>query len=187
MFSGSNCTIVNPTHYYGFGKNPSLLLPAGTYTFSCKVTGSRTYNSKPGFNAFFNVGDTKNKIDLGKFVSGAETYKTTFAITEPQPFSFINVWFAETPTSADMSLDFQLEVGSTATEYEPYTEPQTANPSITIVEGEVFKVETFNAVSPIMTVIATDDNGLISTVDIKYNRDVGKVLGNLQAAIAALA
>ena len=186
-FSGSNCKIVNPTQFSENPNNSSILLPAGTYTFSCNISGSREYASKSNFSAFYMVGDSQYNIDMNNFVSGTAMFKTRFTVTKPTNFLFRNVWFIETPTSADLSLDFQLEVGSTATDYEPYTEPQTANPSITIGEGEVFKVETFNAVSPTMTVVATDDNALVSVVDVTYNRDVGKALGNLQAAIAALA
>lgn len=171
-FSGSNCKIVNPTQFYENPNNPSLLLPTGTYTFSCRVTGSREYANKPNFSVFFYIGETKLDINMNNFVSGTATFKKTFTVTEPTAFKFINVWFAEIPTSADLSLDFQLEVGDTATEYEPYIEPRTVNPSITIGEGEVFKIETFNAVSPTMTVIATDENNLVSLVDITYNRDI---------------
>ena len=185
-FSGSNCKIVNPTQFYENPNNPSLLLPAGTYTFSCRVTGSREYANKPNFSAFFYIGETQTNIDMNNFVSGTKTFKKTFTVTEQTAFRFNNVWFIETPTSADLSLDFQLEVGSTVTEYEPYIEPQTVTVPMSFADGEVCEIGVLNAVSPTMTVIATDDNGLISTVDIKYNRDVKKALDKLEAAIAAL-
>lgn len=185
-FSGSNCKIVNPTQYVENPYNPSLLLPAGTYTFSCRVTGSREYANKSNFSAFFYIGETQTNIDMNNFVSGTATFKKTFTVTEPTAFRFNNVWFIETPTSADMSLDFQLEVGSTVTEYEPYTEPQTVTVPMTFADGEVVNLTTFNAVSPNMTVIATDDNAVVSVVDVTYNRDVKKALDKLEAAIAAL-
>lgn len=72
-------------------------------------------------------------------------------------------------------------------DYMDYTEPQTVTVPMTFADGEVCEIGVLNAVSPTMTVIATDDNGLISTVDIKYNRDVKKALDKLEAAIAALA
>lgn len=185
-FSGSNCKIVNPTQFSENPNNPSLLLPAGTYTFSCRVTGSREYANKSNFSAFFYIGETKLDINMNNFVSGTGTFKKTFTVTEPTAFRFNNIWFIETPTSADMSLDFQLEVGSTATEYEPYTEPQTVTVPMTFADGEVCEIGVLNAVSPTMTVITTDDNAVVSVVDVTYNRDIGKALGNLQAAIAAL-
>ena len=179
-FSGSNCKIVNPTQFYENPNNPSLLLPAGTYTFSCRVTGSREYANKPNFSAFFYIGETQTNIDMNNFVSGTGTFKKTFTVTEPTAFRFNNIWFIEMPTSADLSLDFQLEVGDTATEYEPYTEPQTVTMPITMVEGETVTLNTLNAISPTMTIFATDDNSLVSAVDIKYNRDIGKAIASLK-------
>ena len=116
---------------------------------------------------------------MNDFVSGTATFKKTFTVTEPTALRFNNVWFIEIPTSADMSLDFQLEVGSTVTEYEPYTEPQTVTVPVTFADGEVCEIGVLNAVSPTTTVVATDANGLVSTDDIKHNRDVKKALDNL--------
>ena len=73
------------------------------------------------------------------------------------------------------------------TEYEPYIEVQTASPQTSFAEGEVFLVETFTAVSPNMTVVASDDNNLISTVDVTYNADLMKRIAKIEAAIAAQA
>ena len=179
-FSGSNCKIVNPTQYHESPNNPSLLLPAGTYTFSCRVTGSREYANKPNFSAFFYIGETQTNIDMNDFVSGTKTFRKTFTVTEPTAFRFNNIWFIEMPTSADLSLDFQLEVGDTATEYESYIEPQTVTVPITMVEGEAVTLNTLNAISPTMTIFATDDNSLVSAVDIKYNRDIGKAIASLK-------
>ena len=170
-FSGSNCKIVNPTQFYENPNNPSLLLPAGTYTFSCRVTGSREYANKRNFSAFFYIGETQTNIEMNDFVSGTRTFKKTFTVTEPTAFRFNNVWFIETPTSADLSLDFQLEVGGTATEFEEGKEPHIIQYSGELGAGSSWSFATYPT-SPTMTIIVSDDNSLINWVDVEYKKKI---------------
>ena len=187
-FNNSHCDVLNPTTAYNAVSGANYTkISSGTYTISVNIIGNVVYGSNDKKMLIYYKLNGENKYLAMRNENDVNVkLKSTFTIDSQSDIAIERVWFPTTPTSADLSIDVQLEVGSTATEYEPYTEPQTANPSITIGEGEVFKVETFNAVSPTMTVVATDDNALVSVVDVTYNRDVGKVLGNLQAAIAAL-
>lgn len=175
---GKNLCPINRAENSKVGKLNAVVKKGVTYTFSCL----ETYTEKGDDPSITTGGQFKiNGTSLGQ-IWFLKNVKRSFTFVAPEDGALILNMFHYVTLE-----EIQLEVGDTATDYEPYTEPQTANPSITIGEGEVFKVETFNTVSPTMTVIATDDNGLVSTVDIKYNRDVKKALDKLEAAIAALA
>ena len=69
----------------------------------------------------------------------------------------------------------QLELGSTATEYEPYKEPQTATANAEgIIEG-------LTNLSPNMTLMSNTDGVVI---DCQYYRDIDLAFENLTTAIA---
>lgn len=170
-FSGSNCKVVNPTQFYETPNNDSILLPAGTYTFSCNVSGTREYANKSNFSAFFFIGDIKTNIEMNDFVSGTATFKKTFTVTEPTEFRFNNVWFIETPTSADLSLDFQLEIGDTATDFEEYISPKIISCSGNFGTNDSWSFS-IPSISPTMTIITSDDNSLINWVDVEYKKKV---------------
>lgn len=175
-FSGSSCKIVNPTSAYHYCNGTEFMLNPGTYTYSCTVSGEVEYTASNAFRTFYEFNGTQYTLNMDGFGGGTQKYSATFTVTAPTTFKFKHVWFYGMPASANLSIDFQLEIGGKMTEYEPYIEPQTASPQTSFAEGEVFLVETFTAVSPTMTVVARDDNNLISTVDVTYNRDIGKAL-----------
>ena len=175
-FSGSRCKIVNPTSAYHYCNGTEFMLNPGTYTYSCTVSGEVEYTASNAFRTFYEFNGTQYTLNMDGFGGGTQKYSATFTVTAPTTFKFKHVWFYGTPASANLSIDFQLEIGGKMTDYEPYIEPQTASPQTSFAEGEVFLVETFTAVSPTMTVVASDDNNLISTVDVTYNRDIGKAL-----------
>ena len=68
----------------------------------------------------------------------------------------------------------QLELGTTATEYEPYITPTEYTPT---ADGVV------NGVTSLYpsTTLTTDTNGVL--IDCEYNRDINKAFAELQAAI----
>lgn len=175
-FSGSRCKIVNPTSAYHYCNGTEFMLNPGTYTYSCTVSGEVEYTASNAFRTFYEFNGTQYTLNMDGFGGGTQKYSATFIVTAPTTFKFKHVWFYGMPASANLSMDFQLEVGNSATDYEPYIEVQTASPQTSFAEGEVFKIDTFTAVSPTMTVVARDDNNLISTVDVTYNRDIGKAL-----------
>ena len=69
----------------------------------------------------------------------------------------------------------QLEIGSTATEYEPYITPTEYTPT---ADGTV------NGITSLYpnTTLTTDTEGII--INCKYNRDINKAFAALEAAIA---
>ena len=72
--------------------------------------------------------------------------------------------------------NIQIEIGNTATEYEPYKEGETVN--TTVVES----VE-LTSIAPNMT-ITTNNEGII--IDAVYNRDFNRVVEKLTQAIISL-
>ena len=71
----------------------------------------------------------------------------------------------------------QLELGTTATEYEPYITPTEYTPT---ADGTV------NGVTSLYpnTTLTTDTNGIL--IDCEYNRDINKAFAELQQAILSL-
>lgn len=70
----------------------------------------------------------------------------------------------------------QLEISETATEFEPYKNPVYKTPSETgDVSGVIGNGENM--------IITTDTDG--ATVTVEYNRDINKVIANLESKIAA--
>lgn len=84
--------------------------------------------------------------------------------------------------SVDRVLDYygnsiQIELGSTATDYEPYKECAEYTPT---ADGTV---EGVTSLYP-NTTLTTDTGGII--IDCEYNRDISKAFAELQAAIISL-
>jgi hypothetical protein len=73
--------------------------------------------------------------------------------------------------------DIQIEPGSTATDYEPYIEPQTATAD---KEGVV---KGLTSLSPNMTLV-TNPSGAI--INLEYNADTKKYIDNKFAELQAL-
>jgi hypothetical protein len=71
----------------------------------------------------------------------------------------------------------QLEIGTTATEYEPYIEPDE------VVVGENGNVKGLMSLAPNMTLV-TDKDGVI--IDCAYNRDINKAFEEITQALASL-
>ena len=79
--------------------------------------------------------------------------------------------------SAGYNTDTQIELGTTATEYEPYKEPEIHTPE---TDGTVRGV---TSLAP-TTTLATDTAGV--TIDATYNRDTNKVIENLEKQLTAI-
>lgn len=82
----------------------------------------------------------------------------------------------ETVTLEDLqNINLQIELGTTATEYEPYTTPTEYTPT---ADGTV------NGVTSLYpnTTLTTDTDGVL--IDCEYNRDINKAFAALEAAIA---
>ena len=169
-FKDSSCRIVNPTRQYHYTDILPIKLPAGTYTLSASIHGTMSLSDLGVIISYYHNNEMKNFS--GRYKGDDITLSTVITLTEKTTINFNNVYLSEIPQTADITIDFQLEVGDAATEFEEYKEQQTASQQTSFGEGEVFKIETFTAVSPNMTVVVTDDNNLISTVDVVYNADL---------------
>ena len=90
-------------------RNEPLLLESGTYTLSCSNAANGLY-----------VNDSDGSI----FTKYNSTF-LTFTLTESKLVDF-NFYFAN---GADPTALCQLEVGSVATPYEPYSEPKNDFPN----------------------------------------------------------
>ena len=111
-------------------------LPAGTYTFSFKIASNTTTGG-----IYFSFYDVNNQ-SIGTIV-GAKTTPFSSTITFSADLHMIYA-FINSNEASDKSItltDFQIEAGSTATDYEPYV-GGTASPNpdypqdINVVTGE---------------------------------------------------
>ena len=71
----------------------------------------------------------------------------------------------------------QLELGIKGTEYEPFLMPIECTPN---ADGNIGNIE---SIYPNMSIMS-DTEGVL--IDCEYNRDINKVIGNMQSAITAL-
>ena len=128
--------------------------------------------------------------NANKYISGTYTGTTgrlqhasdlsgntiTFTCNEDCIITAIVFWNTANETDKTYS-DFQLELGTTATDYEPYKECAEYTPAS---DGTV------NGVTSLYpnTTLMTDTEGVI--IDCEYNRDINKAFAELQQAIISL-
>ncbi|MBQ3549824.1 MAG: hypothetical protein IJA41_02495 [Clostridia bacterium] len=143
-----------------YALNPNPTLPAGTYTFKGTNTDKFIYY----------VFTLKNGVQTG-------WYNGTFTLNEGDTIQYLQVRSARNYTGAfDDVINVQIEVGSVATDYEPYREPVTYTPNS---DGEI----SIASVYPSMTLIP--DNKDV-TLSVEYNRDINKAFAELQAALISM-
>lgn len=162
-----NGTSTGPGTY----KTATLNIPSGTYIISLEIiSGTHTNNKRIWFD-FYN-GNTK--ID-----SGSLTTTGNFTKTFSTNITQINVGFDSDDTFTDLVFRVQIESGSSATSYEPYTNGASPNPDypqdIQVVSGDnTIKVEGKNLLD--ITATSQTKNNVVFTV----NSD-GTVLANGKA------
>lgn len=100
----------------------------------------------------------------------------TFTCNEDCTITAIVFWNVANETNKTYS-NFQLELGTAATEYEPYKECEEYTPA---ADGTV------NGVTSLYpnTTLMTDTEGVI--IDCEYNRDINKAFAELQQVIISL-
>ena len=128
------------------------------------VSGTFTKRSNTNLLRVGHNGSSKNVMswfDISNLIDG-QTYTIQANITNVTQGTFS--W-----------QDIQIELGSTATEYEPYISPQTATAN---AEGVV---EGLTSLSPNMTLM-TDTEGVM--IDLEYYRDIDLAFENLMTEIA---
>ncbi len=131
-----------------------------TITFSVK-------NGNENAGTAIVVYDQSNTI-----IDTKESYTNTCSIKIPQATGFarLGLRFNRSASEADYCAvlsNFQLEIGDTATDYEPYVDSTTVDGNSIKLQGEG------------VTLLA--DNG--ATITAEYNRDINKAFAELQALI----
>ena len=138
-------------------------LKKGTYTFSFVSDIVAT-------GVYVVSGDGKDKI--------AEDFtkknRITFTLIEDMSVR-IRAYSGSFTKDNAISISAQLEVGSSVTEYEPYTEPTTHT---VMADGTDIK-----SVYPSMTFVPEADGVELS---VEYNRDINKAFAQLQAALISM-
>lgn len=139
------------------------ILPPGTYVLSAKV--------KDGLTGYIRVLDFENN---NKNLFSTTTNRTLkFVLTETKKCNF-KVESSSFTSENDLEWA-KLEVGTTATPYEPYIKPTTYTAN---ADGTV---EDVTSISPNMTLISNNDGAVISA---HYFRDPDLVISNLQQEIS---
>lgn len=143
-------------------------IPANlTVILNC-VAGNTAGESISFVHFYYSDGTGFDRVSLGQSITLTKNidkiylYKSspTVPLTEDLPITRI-----------------QLELGDTATDYEPYKEVQTLSPD---GNGNVNGLE---SVYPCTTLL-TDTDGI--TINAEYNRDINKAFAELQQAIISL-
>ena len=103
---------------------PNIILPAGTYTLSCKFISGGIENPEDNFNKYIYFGINKSTYDFrAPGVGHIGDYKTkNFTLTEDTLLTSFDITAGYTSDFAidNVVIECQLEKGSTATSYVPY-------------------------------------------------------------------
>lgn len=159
-------------------------LPAGDYILSLNAVIKNTpkHNRPSEILIFKNGSFLALNNSMGK--DGSYSPKIKFTLSEKAKiridfYKSINVsqeTVSDTVYKVTLS-NIQLELGSTATDYEPYKECAEYTPN---ADGTV------NGVTSLYpnTTLTTDTDGVL--IDCEYNRDINKAFAELQQAIISL-
>ena len=134
------------------------------------ITGSKwvsDYNQKANFNVTFNYYNIDGSMEQGDINLGGRQSLTT-TITEDYVGWGIYIYISSGKTFDNLLFKPQLELGETATDYEPYVEPTEYTPN---ADGTV------NGVTSLYpnTTLMTDTEGVIITCE--YNKDINTFSG----------
>ena len=152
-----------------------VLLPVGTYTI--KATPNTTYSDTYIYSCV--VDKNNNFKQSTNVVLGNYEQAVTFNIEKGDALKVFDgvAQALITSQSRFKKFDIQVEIGETATEYEPYIEPTVYDVS---ADGTV---EGVKSIYP-NTTLYTDTSGAV--IDAEYNRDINKAFAELQNAILAI-
>lgn len=172
-----------------YGKNlyshDSTLTHTKNTTMSVEVSEGKTYTAsailatEEGLTGRIRWRYTLNGADAYT-QDGIFTYsgKSSSTLTVPSGATNVSVLFQVGGGTGERTwTNIQVEVGDTATEYEPYVEPVEYSVS------EDGTVEGMTSIYPTTTLI-TDTEGAV--IDCKYNRDANKVIADLESKIDTL-
>lgn len=176
----------NPTDYvHLILYNGECLAKEGTLTFS--LLGE--FENVAGDISLWHDGDSTAQT----FSINEDKPTVTVDLSEYSTIERLNVTAKRRYNGTEMSgvVYPQIEVGDTATAYEPYIDPTTVTLTVQGANGE--NVATYTpaadgtvnvaSLSPTM-VLSTDTEGV--TIDLEYNRDTNKVVNDVREDIRAL-
>ena len=124
-------------------------------------------------NTIFGTSETSKTA-----ISGYNSSSLTFTVPSGYPYCLVGFYNYPTVSGDTVSFDaMQLELGTTATDYEPYKECAEYTPN---ADGTV---EGVTSLYP-NTTLTTDTDGVL--IDCEYNRDINKAFAELQQAIISL-
>lgn len=151
---------------YLYGNKQDLLgLRAGDI-----ITGSKWVSDDSqtaNFNLTFNYYNIDGAMKQGVINLGNQQSLTT-TITEDYVGWGIYIYISSGKTFDNLLFKPQLELGKTATDYEPYVEPTEYTPN---ADGTVHGVTSLYP----NTTLTTDTDGVI--IDCEYNKDINKFSG----------
>lgn len=149
-------------------------LPAGSYTMSTKIETNDTDDNQMLVSFNLSNGSTLARTFI------ADNNRKVNDFTVDLPITGINFYASSTYNGGEGDtarwIDFQLEVGDKASDYEPYN----ATTHVPAADGTISGL---TSLSPNMTIL-TDTKGIV--VECEYIRDSNKVIEKLMNAITAL-
>lgn len=156
--------IIIPAGFSFYFAIPCNIKAGQTVTFNCESEGKE----KLGSYTLYHADETTNKqAYIGEYV------KVDFDVA----YIYVYKQSASTATTEEMRVtNLQLELGTTASEYEPYKEPETVPVKQDGTASIIGKGEGIT--------LMTDTEGV--TITAEYNRDVNKALADLEAKLQAL-
>lgn len=166
----------------------NVKFPAGTYTASINIISTPIGSITATYikdNTIYSVKNLVNTTDTQG--------EKSVSFTMPQDW-YIRLYFAgnannSTRLSALMECidKLQLEYGSSATEYEEYTEPSTTTIYLDapLTTEQSAEVSGLKAIDSDVNTITTETSVTPSKIEVEYYQDINKVITNLTNAILA--
>lgn len=174
-----NEVTLTKTHAWGLQQMGTVKLSPGVYTAKCKFKQTGADKSKVSLS----IRDYDDAVDtlisaISEKTSGE--LKVTFEVTPERKGIQIYLYSNNTVNVLNTECTFtelQLERGENATDFEEYIAPES------YVPNEDGSVDGVKSVSPTMTLLTDNANAI---VEIEYNRDVDKVMGDVESALDSI-
>jgi len=167
----------NPNDLYTkYSKDKNSLfdgfLPNTQYTLSFKGFASESnLNGSAGFLFKYSDGTYSESVRVTK------TTEETFSITTEAGKTVVGLHATYSVNHESYFKDIQLEVGTTATDYEPY------KGTIAYTADENGNVKGVTSLYPTTTLIAADEG---TTITAEYNKDINKAVNDIYQKLSAL-
>lgn len=166
---GKNLSSINEMELVG---NANATIYQGYLPSKSAISWHQNYTSKNAAAIFVVYGEDGSELGYASSPAGASgSFSVRYTIT-PQ---IVRVKLVNWSASVGTISQVQLEIGATATEYEPYK-----GVSYTPAEDGTCEV---TSIAPTMT-LTTDIDGVV--MDCQYNRDINKAFEQLTQAIISM-